>query len=114
MKYKFTDKMDEISGFHGSYEEGCRSMVCAGADFLDKYPNIELIFEDFERIFGLINSKNDASEKILDYMVEAAKKLGDCPTGAMVHCAVHHIMFIKKNGWDKYVEEMEKRYLEKE
>ena len=32
----------------------------------------------------------------------------DC-TGAMMQASMSHVMFILKNGWDKYVDEMTKK-----
>lgn len=105
-EHSFTDKMGEISGFGGTYEEGCRTMLLAGLEWWDKHKcGQEVKFSSFQGVYGLINEETEAAKELTDYMNNAINKEA---TGAMMQACVNHLFFIVKNGWDKYVEEMEK------
>ena len=104
-KYKFTGDMGEISGFGGGYEQTCRNMVIAGVEWLDAVPDAAPIFKVFKEVYGLIAEDNEDAKELTKAVVAAAD--GDC-TGAMHQAAISHCLFIRKNGWEKYVEEMSK------
>ena len=93
--------MKEISGFGGGYEEACRRMVKAGCEWFDAHPNADPKYSD--RKLCVTKDNEDAVE--LDKAI-----IGACPdcSGAMFGAARHHVWFIHKNGWDKYVSEMKK------
>lgn len=93
--------MREISGFGGGYEKACRDMVIKGIKFLDKN-SANPIFSTYENIFGIIKEDNEDAKKLTNAMLAASS---DC-TGAMMQVCVNHVLYINKNGWDKYVEEM--------
>lgn len=105
-RYMFTEAMGEISGFGGGYEQTCRNMLAAGLDWLDEHPNADPRFECFEGIYGVLADDNDDAKALSKVVVAGAD--GDC-TGAMHHAVVSHCLFICKNGWERYVEEMSKR-----
>ena len=116
-KYQYTDQMREISGFGGSYEEGCRAMVIAGITWWDNHPDADPHYRGISNVFGICLD-NNADAKRLDEAIANAKVTVDGKkftvdeygyTGAMHQAAVSHIFYIKKNGWDKYVEEMSKK-----
>lgn len=109
-KYIYTEKMDEISGFGGGYEDICRQLVIAGLEWFDQNPDKKPVFKGLRGVFGLLLEDNQDAIDMCKYMTE---KAGDDLTGAMMHAAHDHIRFVRQNGWDKYVEEMEKRYDEK-
>jgi len=98
--------MREISGFGGGYEQTCRDMVLAGVEWLEKNPNVDPKFKGYKNVFGLILKDNVDAKKLSKVVVGASG--GDC-TGAMHQAAISHILFIKKNGWKKYVKEMERK-----
>lgn len=102
-KYKFTDNMREISGFGGGYENACREMVIAGVEWLDENKNANPEAKESPQIFGMTFDENEDMKELQDVMLEA---VGDC-SGAMMHVSTNHVMFIAKNGWRKYCEEME-------
>lgn len=102
---KFNEQMREISGFGGGYEAICRQMVEAGVKWLDENGNPEISFKESEQIFGLSIPSNEAMETLEKVMTDAG---GEGLTGAMIHACTRHIFYIRKNGWDKYVEEMSK------
>lgn len=107
MKYKYTKKCREISGFGGDYEKKCKEMVLAGVDYIEKN-NIDInsiIITECKNVIGIINPKNKIAKKLIKYMV---KSIHTEPTGAMVQASVHHVMYACKHGWKKYIEEMEK------
>ena len=102
--------MREISGFGGGYEEACRKLVIAGLEWFDQNPNKKPVFKGLKGVFGHLLEDNQDAIDMSNYIV---KKAADDLTGAMMHAAHEHIRFVRQNGWDKYVEEMEKRYDEK-
>ena len=101
-KYDYSQVKREISGFGGAYEEACRKMVVAAAQWLDDHPEASPKFYSFEKVTGLIKEDNDDAKE----MSKAA--LSACPdcTGAMHQYAVLHALFINRNGWDSYVQRM--------
>jgi hypothetical protein len=103
-KYQYTDRCAEISGFGGGYEEACRKMVIAGAEWLDEHPGADIKVSGFKNVFGLTNPETDDAKKLEDVMVAATG--GDC-TGAMLHATTKHVLYILHNGWDAYIREME-------
>lgn len=105
MKREYTEKMGEISGFGGGYEQACRKMVLGGLDWLDKNPEANPVFQEFKNVYGVTTGENDDMKNMQSAMFEASGK--DC-TGAMMQACTSHILFIKKNGWEKYVDEMSK------
>lgn len=105
-EYKFTDKCDEVSGFGGIYEEGCRKMIIAGVKFMKKHPDTKLEFKEYKNITGVIIPENLESEKLTDHMNAS---IGGEATGAMMQACVNHVMYANKNGWDKYIALMEAR-----
>jgi hypothetical protein len=105
-KYEYTEKMDEISGFGGGYEEACRKMVIAGLEWCDENQDADLGYKEFENVYGLTTDESEDTKKMQGVMLSAVDN--DC-TVAMMQATMSHVMFVRKNGWDKYVEEMEKR-----
>lgn len=99
MSYEYTKEMREISGFGGSYEAACRAMVVAGLEWLDERAEADPKFSTYENIFGIIKSENDDAKALREVMSKAAN---DDPTGAMMQATIGHVLWIKKNGWDKY------------
>lgn len=105
MERKYTEEMREISGFGGGYEETCRNMVLAALDWLDENPEADLSYKTFKQVYGLTTDESDDMKTMQGVMVKAANN--DC-TGAMMQATCAHVMFIRKEGWEKYVEEMSK------
>lgn len=104
-KYKWEPGMGEISGFGGSYEQGCRAMVIAGLEFWDHYPDLNPQFKGWEGVFGILQENNDDAKKLEKVVLDVVDH--DC-TGAMHMASIQTILYIRKHGWDKYVEEMKK------
>lgn len=104
-KYVYTKEMSEISGFGGGYESACRAMVVAGLEWCDKNPDCDLSYKTLKNVYGLTSDESPDMKTVQDEMLKAAG--GDC-TGAMMQACMSHLMFIRKNGWDKYVAEMSK------
>lgn len=116
-KYLYTDDMAELSGFGGSYEAGCRAMVVAGLEWLDAHPDAKPQFHGCKNIFGIIQSDNADAKALSDTMLDAPIEVdgekttvGDYgATGAMHQQAISHVLWISRNGWDKYVAESRER-----
>lgn len=105
MKYEWQEGMGEVSGFGGGYEAACRAMVKAGCDWLDAHPEAEPKFHGYTNIYGVISEDNDDAKSLSAAVVAGSG--GDC-TGAMHQATVSACLYIRKNGWEKYVEEMSK------
>lgn len=93
----------EISGFGGGYEKVCREMLVAGLDWLEKNPKANPLFHGFKGIVGVIAEDN----KDADELSKAVLNGRDC-TGAMHDAVISHILYIKNNSLDKYLETMNK------
>lgn len=104
-KREYTPTMGEISGFGGDYEDACRKMVLAGLDWLDANPTADPQFHGYKGIYGVISEDNEDAKALTKAVVDVTG--GDC-TGAMHQATICHILFIRRNGWDKYVTEMSK------
>ena len=104
MEYQFTKEMREISGFGGGYEDCCRRMIVAGAQWCDSNPDAKLTYKEFKNITGLTTDESPDMKKMQEAMNNATGEFG--ATGAMMQAAMSHVMFVRKNGWAKYVEEM--------
>lgn len=104
IKYEYTDKCDEISGFGGGYEEACRKMVIAGVEWFDINKEANPKFHGFKNIYGLIIEDNEEAEKLTKHMNESIN--GEA-TGAMMQSCLNHVKYVKHHGWEKYIQEME-------
>lgn len=112
--YEFTETMNEISGFGGSYERGCRCAVIAGAEWCRDHPKADLQIEVFNNVFGYARAVSEdaqALKKAIDeaeFTMDDGRKvqLGDELTTAMSHATINHVLYIAKHGWDAYVEKM--------
>lgn len=107
-KYIFTDDMGEISGFGGGYEKECRDMVVRGLEWLDEHPEADLKFSEYKNIYGIINEETEDAKALVKAMLGG--ETGH--TGAMVQATVGHVMWIRKNGWDTYVEKKKQHQLD--
>jgi len=101
--YEYTEKCREISGFGGEYEKACRDMVKAGMEWLDQNPEAEPTFAQSKKVIGLTIDENEDMQKMQSVMVAA---VGGC-SGAMMQAATNHVLYARKNGWEKYIQEME-------
>lgn len=104
-RYVWLPGMGEISGFGGSYEQACRTMLFAGLAWLDEHPDAKPEFRENSRIFGIVDEANKDA-KALSAVVSETEP--NC-TGAMHHAVIHALMFIRKNGWDTFVVQMSAR-----
>jgi len=104
-KYQYTDKCREISGFGGGYEEACRKMVITGMEWLDENKEANPTFQQFENVYGLTANENDDMLAMQNAMNAA---IDNDASGAMMQASTNHVLFAHKNGWEKYISEMEK------
>lgn len=91
----------EISGFGGGYERTCRDMLIAGLKWCNEHPNASPQFQGYQGVFGLIEETNDDAKQLSKAVTEG----NDC-TGAMYHAVIGTIFWIRANGIDAYLEEM--------
>ena len=111
MSYEFTPEMDEISGFGGTYESGCRIMVKAGLDWFDLNPTADPQVRGYKNIYGIISEENDSAKALVRVMVDAVNLIypDGGVTGAMIQATVSHVLWIRKHSWQEYVDVMSKR-----
>jgi len=107
-KYKFTEEMGEISGFGGSYEMGCRVMLDAGLQWIDKQAETDLKFSGYENIYGIVIADSEDAKKLHKAMTpDILNEYG--VTGAMMQAVTNHILYIKRTSWEEYIKEMTDR-----
>lgn len=104
MTYEFDEWMSEISGMGGDYEQKCRTMLKAGLEWFDENPDADPKFTECEGIYGIIDINNSDAEALSKAVIAS---VGGC-SGAMHHAVLSSVMWIRKNGWDAYVESMKR------
>ena len=100
--YQWLPGMGEISGFGGDYEQTCRDMLLAGLKWWDEHPSANPTFSEMENVYGIIHEENDDAKQLSQAVVSGCD---DC-TGAMHQAVIEHIMAIRANGWEWYVQAM--------
>jgi len=93
----------DISGFGGSYEEGCQRILWFGLEWIKDKPLD--VWEDtysYRNVTGLLitGTKLDGLEKILSedkFLNEGGM------TGAMHHASFSHLYYIHKNGYKAWL-----------
>src|ERR1044071_2457481 len=98
-KYKWEKGMGEISGMGGDYEQACRTMLIAGLEYWDAHPELDPKYRGFKDVYGIMSDDNEDAKKLDDAVLEPVNR--DC-TGAMHQAVIQSILYIKKNGWEKY------------
>ena len=108
-EYKHTPAMGEISGFGGTYEDGCQTMLDAGVKWLNDHPDAELKMSHNPGIIGLLNEDSEDAKELGKVIVAAAdaQHPDGGVTGAMHQAVMSRLMFIERNGWDVYVSNLE-------
>ena len=108
-EYKHTPAMGEISGFGGTYEDGCQTMLDAGVKWLNDHPDAELKMTVNPSIIGLLNEDSEDAKKLGKFIVSAADKVhpNGGVTGALHQYVMARLMYIKTHGWDVYVTTLE-------
>ncbi len=113
-RYGFSSDMDEISGFGGTYEAGCRVMVQAGMEWFDQHPDAQPKYRGFKGIYGVLGEDNADAKALSAAMVAAADAAypEGGVTGAMHQATVSHVLWAHRYGWPAYCESMRKRRTE--
>lgn len=98
MKYKWTEDMNEISGFGGSYEAACRAMVKYGLEWWDAHPTANPQYRGYKSVMGLCDPNNSDADELDKAMSAGADSVdpNGGVTGAMHQAAVSCILYIKK------------------
>lgn len=117
-KYDWRIGMGEISGFGGTYEAACRSMLIRALDFWDEQgEGFDPKYHSYENITGVMVDDNADAKKLDAAMMDAEivygngerERCGDNATGAMHQAVVSHAFYVRKNGWESYVGQMSRR-----
>jgi hypothetical protein len=102
-KYEYPENSREISGFGGGYEDACRTMVITAMNWLDENPNADISYKEYQNIYGLTTGESDDCKKMQEVMMKA---VDDNCSGAMMQACLGHIMYAHKNGWEKYITDL--------
>jgi hypothetical protein len=103
-KYQYTDKCAEISGFGGDYEEICRKMVIAGAEWLDKHPNANINIANFNGLLWPILPRTDDLQELENVMNNTER--GHCSI-FMIQLSIGYVYCARRLGWDTYIWNLE-------
>lgn len=94
----------EISGFGGGYEQACRDMAEAGAEWLANHPGIVQEWESAQDEYMKRTGENyyPHSERPESYKEFERAVLAACDdsTGAMFGAAKQHAISIAERGWN--------------
>ena len=93
----------DISGFGGSYEWGCQTMLAAGENWLVAHPDFDFsCYKGFQNVYGvLIPDKESAGIELDRAIIDAVKEQG--ATGAMHQAVVGHLFLIHRDGRDAWL-----------
>ena len=128
---EWTPDMGEISGFGGSYEEGCRLMVKAGVEFWEaqdashargEREKFDPHYRGYKGIYGILTDSNDDAKALDRAMLDAPITVdGETTTigkygatGAMHQASVGHVMAFHRLGAEKYCAELREREAEEQ
>lgn len=98
-------KTIDISGMGGGYENCCQQLFKNGLDFLEANPGLKYDFKQYESVTGICIAESENAKKLEAAIV---KDFEDA-TGAMVHTVISHLLWINKNGKEKFFAEAEKQ-----
>ena len=102
MIYRHTPEMGEISGFGGTYEQTCQDMLENGMKWLVANPDSDVKAQEYPNIFGLASVSGEDGDSLENAILDGITNA----TGVMHHAVLNRLVWIKNNGWDKYVEEL--------
>ena len=104
--YRHTPAMGEISGFGGGLEKTCQDMLENGVKWLieNKDRELDITLQGWEGIYGVVEVLGKDGE---EWEKAIMSGIDDC-TGGMHHAVMSRLLYIKRNGWDVYVENLVK------
>jgi hypothetical protein len=96
-----------ISGFgkKSSYEKACQDMLQSGFEWLVNHKKVNLKATTYKGVYGILEPKGKDAIELSNVIV---KSVPDC-TGAMHHCVMNHLIYISKEGLDKWKQEVKKK-----
>lgn len=106
--YEWNDEMGRVATATEDdvgYEDAVRDMILAGAAWVDENPDADPTFTVAESAPGAISMENDDAWDLANAMCDHIEDKGhDSPSGYMIQIAASHVLRIKRDGWDAYVE----------
>jgi len=100
-------KSVNISGFGGSYEEGCQQILWLGLEWIkDKPLEIWKGTYSLENVTGLLVSGDGLKEFDKILYADPFLKAGGI-TGAMHQCSLSFVHYIHLNGYEAFVKKVE-------
>lgn len=95
----------DISGFGKThpYEKACQSMLQKGWDWLQNRSNVKLKAYTYQGVYGILTPDSNEAKELSEVISTAVD--GGC-TGAMHQAVMQHLMYINKNGIDKWIKEI--------
>ena len=105
--YQYPENLDVISGFGvgSEYELACQKMVVSGMEWLDRHKEANPTFKEYKNVYGLTANENQDMKEMQSFMNKA---IDDEASGAMMQACTKHVLYAKKHGWEKYLEEIQK------
>jgi hypothetical protein len=97
MKSIFSDRPEDKK-----LEAICRNMVKAGMNWYDKNPNAKPLFEHNPTVFGMVWDVNSDGASLKKAILDSTD---DC-SGALFQEILGTVLWIRSNGWNRYVELM--------
>jgi hypothetical protein len=94
-------KTVDMSGFGGSYEFTMQKMLENGERFLAANPGAVGKWKAWENVTGIMLSEDDDAKRLETAVMDG---INDA-TGAMHQAVIMHLIFIARNGRDKWLSE---------
>lgn len=91
----------DITGFGGGYEATCQQMLWNAVRFISEGDR-NISSKQSPQIYGIAINEGEDGKAFDDAMMDGIEGA----TGAMHHCATNHALYIQKNGYLKWFQEL--------
>jgi len=102
-------KTIDISGMGGGYEATCQKALLNGMRFIKEHPDADYLgsYKVYQNIYGVLTSETQIAHE-LDKALSAGipERLG--LTGGMHQAVISHLLYIAKQGYEKWLAEFDK------
>ena len=89
-------------------EQACQAMFNAGMVWLSSRENPDLKAQGLKGVYGIVVPTSPDAKELEDVCAKACPDGG--PTGAMIYAVMGRVIWVSRNGWDKYVSECKTRH----
>lgn len=102
-------KTFSISGFGGSYEWACQTMLQRGIEWLKLHPSFDFKqFSTFKNVYGIVIPKSPEATELENFINDTPKLKAGGTTGAMNQAVIGHLSVIHSKGFDYWFSSLEK------